>query len=929
MPAEPNWECDEDGTCKIRVEDVAHSELRRIYDEIYEIGASTSGSDKSRREELRRRMKKIQSGEHLRKLKMNLEEVSEDIRISEAGGGEVRKFYEIEVPGGEGMVGEAEEAIGEARYSKGASERKAFKPEIRLTCHSEGGEWDGERVERLTPDGPEHKSPYPHLPDMRPTLVVVHTVALAEQWKESISDETFLNIPEEEIGQIGGGEKDFCPVTVTTYQSLSKPRIQDALKGKVGTVVVDEVHHGSAESWNEGIRGLDVKDWKVEEVYDEENGRLREKVVPKEYLPPELRPYKLGLSATPTPFGPERKALLSEAIGDKLISVKDSEIVKAGFILPVKMRRKMVDPQDLTRHIHDSSEILRADAREHINEIRAFRWNNNLDSTWNIHQYKVEESEVRRERNAAFNLAGVMFDAAAMDENKMKTALERISASPGENFLVYSPRVLPLYFISKAAQSMGLDPAGCRPRLGEEVPEGACESESREGCEAIDLETEDGEPSCVWSEGALPFVGSASRDIGKYRDMYKEIRSSIERAKEEERAGALLTFLSQKFGELRDPSVPLGDKRETVAALSGERCVPNLEGGAPFSPEEFEECVSRGEECGDDAVELEGGGEVSRCKKHDILDPRLPVYPERVSRSIDIAASKLDSVKRDLRRAERMDPESAEEYIQGKLASERVGLKRDSEILEGLAGKVGGDAALEKRKAEMLTGSFTEEHLLRNLDHITIGHGMRLEDYLDVRRVDYDRLVDRRAGRRLPIKASGKPGAVLPFPHPLGGSVWGVRPTGFPSVHPKLRRLTGAARFVLASGMRDAVNRGAFDIANYFRGTEVTSEVLSDFDEGKTRILPTTYKEGIDIPGATNLIIASAYTKPKDVIQLTGRIKRIADGKEPGETLFLTSRGTVDERYFRSSMRNLIADVYHTEHGEEMISELESGAGAE
>jgi superfamily II DNA or RNA helicase len=926
MPAVNNWRCDEDArVCKIRLEDIAHSELFKIYEKVYEMGDPQTKRDKRTLKGLNEMREEIKKGGHAEELRRSLSEVSEDIEVSELEDGDVRKFYEISVP--EGLRSEAEAAVGGVRYQKGNSQRKAFKPEIKLTCHSAGGEWSEERVDRLTPDDIDYESPYPHLPNMRPTLVVVHTVELGKQWKRSINKDLFLDIPEEEIGQLGGGEKNFCPVTVTTYQSLAKPRLRDALKGKVGVVVVDETHHGSASSWNAGIKGLDVEEWKVDQKYDEDRGRLKKVIVPKRYLPPEKRPYKLGLSATPTPFGPEREALLREVIGEKLTSVKDSDIVRAGFILPVKMRRKTVDPQRITREIHDAAQLLRADAKEHVNEIKAYHWNHALEDVRDLHRYKVTKSDIRREENAAFNFAGVMFDAAAMDENKMKGVMERIASSPDDNFIVYSPRVLPLYFVSKAAQSMGIDPPGCRPRLGEEDPSGACLAGGREECEAVGEVTEEGDSLCVWSEGTLPFVGSASRDIEKYRDMYKEIKKSIKEAEAEAEAGALIAFVSDKFDELRDPSVPVEEKRRTLGVFVGDRCAPNVAGGVPFSPDTFEECASRGEECGEDTVKVEkdgGGEEVQLCTREPLLNAELPIFPKRARRSLQIAREKAERLQREMKWREAHYGEAAERYIQGDLEDEGVGLEKDASILRSISEKVGGEAALKKKRAEMITGSFVEEVLLRNLDWITIEKGIPIEDFLSVKNINYDKLIDRGKRRRIPIPRSGKPSAVYPVPFPFGGVIWVLRPQGGAGpVHPQVRGLLASSRFFLASGMRDAVNRGAFDIANFFRGTKVTSGVLSDFDEGKTRILPTTYKEGIDIPGATNLIIASTYTKPKDVIQLTGRIKRIADGKEPGETLFLTSRDTIDERYFRSSMRNLISDVYHTEHGEEMLEELE------
>jgi len=198
-------------------------------------------------------------------------------------------------------------------------------------------------------------------------------------------------------------------------------------------------------------------------------------------------------------------------------------------------------------------------------------------------------------------------------------------------------------------------------------------------------------------------------------------------------------------------------------------------------------------------------------------------------------------------------------------------------------------------------------------------------------------MIDYGKRRRTPILKTKTPGAMYPFRVFIFGIpviVWGERPPGPASIRDRrMRGMASGTRHILNASMRSAVNRSEFDLATFFQKPKGASRgaakkkrnitVINDFSEGKTRVLPTTFTEGIDIPSANNLIVASHYTKPKDVIQLTGRIKRVADGKEPGEALFTTLKGTIDEQYFRSAMRNLITDVYHTEHGEEMLLELD------
>jgi superfamily II DNA or RNA helicase len=82
-----------------------------------------------------------------------------------------------------------------------------------------------------------------------PTLVVVPTVDLLEQWRRELDAE--FDIP---IGQFGGGEQRFEPITVSTYDSayLKAEDVGD----RFGFVVFDEVHHLGGEGYRDVARLL-------------------------------------------------------------------------------------------------------------------------------------------------------------------------------------------------------------------------------------------------------------------------------------------------------------------------------------------------------------------------------------------------------------------------------------------------------------------------------------------------------------------------------------------------------------------------------------------------------------------------------------------------------------------------------------------------
>ena len=82
-----------------------------------------------------------------------------------------------------------------------------------------------------------------------PTLVVVPTIDLLEQWQREL--ETEFGRP---IGRLGGGEQRVEAVTVATYDSAYLRA--DELGDRFGLVVFDEVHHLGGEGYRDIARLL-------------------------------------------------------------------------------------------------------------------------------------------------------------------------------------------------------------------------------------------------------------------------------------------------------------------------------------------------------------------------------------------------------------------------------------------------------------------------------------------------------------------------------------------------------------------------------------------------------------------------------------------------------------------------------------------------
>jgi len=88
----------------------------------------------------------------------------------------------------------------------------------------------------------------------QPVLIVVHTRELQDQWMARI--ETFLGIPREEVGIIGGGKKRIgSKITVALVQSLYK--VAGDICHHVGHLVVDECHRAPSRTFTEAVTAFD------------------------------------------------------------------------------------------------------------------------------------------------------------------------------------------------------------------------------------------------------------------------------------------------------------------------------------------------------------------------------------------------------------------------------------------------------------------------------------------------------------------------------------------------------------------------------------------------------------------------------------------------------------------------------------------------
>ena len=129
----------------------------------------------------------------------------------------------------------------------------------------------------------------------QPSLVIVHTKELLNQWVDRISQ--YLGIQKEKVGIIGAGKEIIKPVSVGMVQTLCNRDLEE-IRTHFGQIVIDECQHTPASTFTELVNTFDSK-------------------------------YMLGLSATPYRRDKLNK-LIFAGIGNVVATVSDADLQCAG-----------------------------------------------------------------------------------------------------------------------------------------------------------------------------------------------------------------------------------------------------------------------------------------------------------------------------------------------------------------------------------------------------------------------------------------------------------------------------------------------------------------------------------------------------------------------------------------------------------------------
>jgi superfamily II DNA or RNA helicase len=137
----------------------------------------------------------------------------------------------------------------------------------------------------------------------QPTMVLVHTNELVDQWTETLTQG--LKAP---IGVIAAGVKSILPITVASFQTLTRMKPDDLhqLGLAFGLVLIDEAHHIPAKTFSHVLAHLPAR-------------------------------YRLGLTATPK-RSDGLTPLLGLTVGPTTASVSHETLVEGGYLLAPVIR---------------------------------------------------------------------------------------------------------------------------------------------------------------------------------------------------------------------------------------------------------------------------------------------------------------------------------------------------------------------------------------------------------------------------------------------------------------------------------------------------------------------------------------------------------------------------------------------------------------
>ena len=181
-----------------------------------------------------------------------------------------------------------------------------------------------------------------------PTLVVVPTIDLLNQWRGELEAE--FDVP---VGQLGGGEQRVEPITVATYDSAYLRA--DELGDRFGLLVFDEVHHLGGEGYRDiarlmaaparlGLTATFERPDGAHEAIEELVGPLVYDLDVDDLAGDHLAPY--DIKRIEISLGPEERERYAEAQGTFTDYLRESNIqLRSGSDYQELVKRSGTDPE--------------------------------------------------------------------------------------------------------------------------------------------------------------------------------------------------------------------------------------------------------------------------------------------------------------------------------------------------------------------------------------------------------------------------------------------------------------------------------------------------------------------------------------------------------------------------------------------------------
>ncbi|CAN5464730.1 DEAD/DEAH box helicase [soil metagenome] len=290
------------------------------------------------------------------------------------------------------------------------------------------------------------------------TLILVHRKQLQEQWIERLL--TFLDLPKNAIGKIGGGRKKptgICDVALV--QSLVRKDVVNDMIGQYGYLIVDECHHLPAVSFEKIIRqskakyitGLSATITRKDghhPIITMRCGPIRYQVNAKEQTA--NQPFEHTVLVRPTPFisiKPKNEDLriqFQNLYGELIKSEERNQLICSDVTQAIRSGRSPIILTERNEHLDDLSQKL-APVVQHLIVLRGGMSSKDIKQTMQ-HLKAIPENEER------VLLATGRFIGEGFDDARLDTLFLTLPVSWHGTIAQYVGRLHRLYDLKKEVQ---------------------------------------------------------------------------------------------------------------------------------------------------------------------------------------------------------------------------------------------------------------------------------------------------------------------------------------------------------------------------------------------------------------------------------------------------------------------------------------------